>query len=508
MGKKQRRGGRYYLRRRIPQDLIAAYDGRKELVVALGTAVPAEAEKLHAKMWVKLDEEFEARRAELAAEQGAEERKAQQAAALRDAPLDLRIAAAVERLRQSRADATARGELEDWTHQRRLDLASHQAALDGKGDTMGLPMDKHEVGRNALRAVLEGDTAAAFASATAHHDLTKAIPIGDLIDRWAVAQEPTEKTLRKDKSVAGEVEALQGAPLTTAHLTPHLAQSYKDVLMASGVKLATGNNKLGLFRALCRFARENRLITGDPCDGINITVSKKGRAQDRRIAYPVEALSAIFASKIYSEDYRPLGGGGEAAYWLPILALYTGARQRELGQLRVKDVCEETYQDREGKDAKAWVIKLVFDAADGVRLKNEGSERRIPIHEKLVDLGFLRFVEAARAARQHRLFPDLQADRDGNVVAAWSKWYGRWQRKECGITDTRLVFHSFRHAFKHYARYSGIEKEVHQEITGHETGDVGDDYGGLSYPLLPLVEGIKAFRVPGFAPPPPPPAFR
>lgn len=508
MGKPLRRDGRYYTRRRVPQDLIAAYCGKKEVVVALGTADPAEGRRLHAKMWVQFDEEFAARRRELAQTQGADVQSEARAAAFRHAPLDLRIAAAVERLRKSRTASADASSLEEWTHLRRLDLAMHQAALDGHGDDLELSPQQHEVRRNALRAVLEGDTAAAFASTTAHHSLTNAIPIADLIERWAAAQEPTDKTLRKAKSVMNEVEGVHGSAMTTAHLTPHLAQSYKDVLIASGVKLVTGNNKLGLFRALCRFARENRLIVGDPCDGINITPSKRKRAADRRVAYTVDALNAILASPVYSDDQRPLGGSGEAAYWLPVLGLFTGARQRELGQLRVKDITQETYQDAKGGDATAWVINLVFDAGDGVRLKNEGSERRIPIHQSLIDLGFLRFVEAARQAKQHRLFPDLKPDRDGNVVAAWSKWYGRWQRKQCGITDRRMVFHSFRHAFKHFARYSGIEREVHHEITGHESGDVGDAYGGLSYPLLPLVEGMKTYRVPGLALPSPPPGFR
>ena len=35
------------------------------------------------------------------------------------------------------------------------------------------------------------------------------------------------------------------------------------------------------------------------------------------------------------------GGAGEAAYWLPLLALFTGARLEELAQLRVSDLASE-----------------------------------------------------------------------------------------------------------------------------------------------------------------------
>lgn len=72
----------------------------------------------------------------------------------------------------------------------------------------------------------------------------------------------------------------------------------------------------------------------------------------------------------------------------------------------------------------------------------------------------------------------------------------------------RLVFHSLRHTFKHFARECGFAKAVNDAITGHESGDVGDDYGGLDYPLRPLVESMSLYRVPGFQVPIPPPAFR
>lgn len=512
MGKPIRRNGRYSTRRRIPKDLIAAYDGRLELVVALGTADPAEARILHARKWVALDEEFAAKRVELrgsaSAEAEATDHAARQALALRAAPFETRQAVAISRLRRSRLKALEKDELEEWTALRRLDLATHQEVLTGREPPI-FTMQSHEMGRNALRAVLDGEGAATFAPTVDHLSLPQALPLAALVERWERAKQPTLKTANKARSVILEFEKDMGlGPLSSAQLTPRLIQLYKEHLEGSGAALATGNNKLGLLRTVCEVSKAHLLGGTNPCVGINITVPKKRKAQDRRLAFEVEHLGAIFASPVYMEDLRPLAGASEAAYWLPVLALYTGARQRELGQLRIKDVVQEPYMDGTGSEAEAWVIRIVSDIPDGLRLKNEASERRVPIHAKLIEQGFVRFVEDARASGQYRLFPHLLPDADGNVTAAWSKWFGRWLRSTCGITDRRRVFHSFRHTFKHFARYSLIAPDVQNEITGHETGDTADDYGGLSYPLHPLVEGMTKYRVPGFALPEPPPSFR
>jgi integrase len=250
----------------------------------------------------------------------------------------------------------------------------------------------------------------------------------------------------------------------------------------------------------------SRLIKTDPCDGIMI--EDTGHAKDKRTAYDSISLAAVFEGNVYSADARPTAGKGEAAYWLPLLSLYTGARLNELGQLRPKDIVQELYLDADEQEVSAWVIRIVEDKADGLRLKTANSERRVPIHPALIELGFLRFVQASTKRDSKRLFPDLKADKYGNVTAQWSKWYGRYLRAICNVTDKRITFHSFRHSFKHFARYSGLAPDVQNEITGHETGDIGDRYGGLNYPLRPLVEGINRYRVPAFTMPASPPEFR
>jgi len=121
---------------------------------------------------------------------------------------------------------------------------------------------------------------------------------------------------------------------------------------------------------------DNDLIPTNPAKGIK--VADKRRAKDKRREFNKEELKALFSGPVHTDEARPVGGGGEAAYWLPLLALYTGARQTELGQFWTDDVYEESYLDEEDNEHSAWVMRFVDNEERGQNVKTDGSERRVP----------------------------------------------------------------------------------------------------------------------------------
>jgi len=227
------------------------------------------------------------------------------------------------------------------------------------------------------------------------------------------------------------------------------------------------------------YACDNDIMPVNPAAKIRVT--DKRRAKDKRREFDTSALNAIFTSPVYTEGYRPVAGAGEAAYWLPLLALFTGARIEELAQLRPEDVYEESYADGQGAECRAWVLRITGNLSEGQEIKTESSERRVPLHSELLRLGFVEFALAAKG--QARIFDKLRSDADGKESGNYSKWFSRYLRGQCKVTDERMVFHSFRHTFKHLARLAGVPTEVHNALTGHVTGDVADNYGGLSFRL-------------------------
>jgi len=63
------------------------------------------------------------------------------------------------------------------------------------------------------------------------------------------------------------------------------------------------------------------------------------------------------------------------------------------------------------------------------RLKNKASESLIPLHNKLIELGFIDFVKKQRKSKAVRLFPDLYY----NINDEHSRKAGRWfNEQHCG----------------------------------------------------------------------------
>jgi site-specific recombinase XerD len=202
-------------------------------------------------------------------------------------------------------------------------------------------------------------------------------------------------------------------------------------------------------------------------------------------------LTALFASPVYAGNYRPEGGRGQAAYWLPVLALFTGARLEELAQLRLGDIGEE-----DG-------IRFIHITPEAGRVKTS-TERRVPLHSALEALGFLRYVEHIRVSGADRLFPLLAvSESTGSRSDSWSKWFGRYRCGEVGIKDPRVVFHSLRHSFVDACGVGHVRYDLTERLVGHEVQGEGGNYGAQLFPLEPLKDAIERVRYPGVALPAP-----
>ena len=144
----------------------------------------------------------------------------------------------------------------------------------------------------------------------------------DILDRWAAERGVVAKGKDTHEAVARWFyERTERKPVE--RITRQDVLAFKDKLLAEGQTVANTNMKLSRLRTLLGWAYQNDLASSNVAEGISVKVADGGKMQ--RQPFSLSDLQAIFSSPVYANGDRPKGGRLEAAYWLPLLGLFTGA---------------------------------------------------------------------------------------------------------------------------------------------------------------------------------------
>lgn len=290
----------------------------------------------------------------------------------------------------------------------------------------------------------------------------KARTLRDVYDRWAKSGDKP----RSPDSIAVYDRALKqfeaqykGVALNA--ITREMGDTYRTWLRANCKTPKTAHDRLTNIKTLLKFAEGTlQWIDKQPWRGLDI----KATTTNKRRPWTNDELNLLFASPLHTAYALPDSryGGREAAYWIPLMGIYTGTRLGELCQLRTADV-----QEVEGIH-----VLVLTNEGEGQSIKSDAGHRSVPVHSELIRLGFLKYVKAVRAKGSDSLWPSLPL-REGKP----SDYFGRWfkeHRNALGLIDTRPDFHCFRHTVRPLMRKAGHSEGTMDKVTGHKTmGSIG-----------------------------------
>lgn len=240
---------------------------------------------------------------------------------------------------------------------------------------------------------------------------------------------------------------------------------------------------------LCRMFRwfhAQKWIADDPTTGLRgesvLTKSERKQmasARKAREEFSDAEIARIFSAPTYrAESWKPTRAGTFRTfqpfhYWLPLLGFFTGARIGELCQLHLDDVRGE-----EG----VWFIDINQITADK-SLKNAWSARRVPLHPRIEELGFIHWCDRVRRDGYRRVFPELSWNPTNRYakepIRAMSQFL-----EGLGIPrDGTKVFHSFRHGMNnHLQKRTAMPDIMRKRMMGHEPGEGVNERHYLSDP--------------------------
>lgn len=233
----------------------------------------------------------------------------------------------------------------------------------------------------------------------------KDISIADLIDRARATKAPrlTDKTMKRHRSA--------------------LSQFFKFVVNAGHLSIA-GKAEL----------MDERDFT------------TKAAAKMQRDMWQPEELKTLFASPVWTgchSYFRAEPGPHiirDAKFWLPILALYHGARLEEFADLYGRDI---------GEDQGIPFMRLVETEDEDGRtergLKTEAATRNVPLHPEVIRLGFLEYAAKTAPNPDDPLFPELERQgADGKRGPRITRWFVEY-RRAVQVYRRGVAMHSFRH---------------------------------------------------------------
>jgi integrase len=223
---------------------------------------------------------------------------------------------------------------------------------------------------------------------------------------------------------------------------------------------------LGAGHTVFAWGVEQRIVSRNPFADVSIPVPRKAIVRETKAFNTEEIRTILTAASAISE---PRTKGEAAKRWVPWLCSYTGARVGEITQLRGVDVVTQD---------GILAIKLTPDAGT---LKSRKS-RTVPLHEHLIEQGFLTFVQSAGKGPlfytppQDKPRHDPTNPRKPRYVRARER-LAEWVR-ELGISDPDVQpNHGWRHSFKQIGHRNEIREHVLDAIVGHTPLNVARGYG-------------------------------
>jgi integrase len=272
-------------------------------------------------------------------------------------------------------------------------------------------------------------------------------------------------------------------------VTKRSLQDWRDFLMNSGKSASTVSKKyLAAIRAVLSWAHVEGYLPTDESQGVVQEIPRKVTTREK--GYTTNEANVILKA---SNNYRAVKANNpsnqESAHvtaaknWAPLLCAHTGARITEITQLRKEDVTLIPATD-EGKETR-WQIRISPEAGS----VKTGQYRDVPLHSQIVELGFIRFVQAASDGPLFHTAqsPDkfLQAAR--GTAGKVSQWLQSLEIVPNGVQPS----HGWRHRFMTIGRELGVSDRVLAAIEGHAGKTASDSYGDVT--IAAKLKAIDAF---------------
>jgi integrase len=264
---------------------------------------------------------------------------------------------------------------------------------------------------------------------------------------------------------------------------------YKDCLLEEGRSHKSNKDYLAAVSQFFKWCKLMRYTTANPFDEVKLSKPSNQVGHDlARQRWQPEQLKYVLQSQDFIDKHPDFK-------WITLLMLYHGLRPSEACQLHSNDI---TIIDG---------ISVIHVTNEGMsqQLKTVQSKRAVPLHQKLIKLGFIDFVQTitdqASKSCQLKNSPltsrplfHYQPSSDGVWSHKFCREFGKLLDQLHFIAGKRPTAYSFRHTFIDELKQLQIEESMVAQIVGHVYQNITYGRYGKQYDvktLKPVVDKVE-----------------
>jgi integrase len=239
------------------------------------------------------------------------------------------------------------------------------------------------------------------------------------------------------------------------------------------ISTTTVNNILGYVSSFMKWSRINGFVEVNFFEGMKL--KKQIRQRDERDRFTEKEIKKIFQKHNYIE-FTEVENHKYSNYWTPLISVFSGMRLNEICSLYLDNIIQDKVNGRK----KIWCFNILEEPdRPDKHLKTLSSKRVVPIHDTLIDLGFIEFVELLkkRHTNRQRLFQELKYG-EGSYIRNVSYFFNKKYLPLLGLKTDKKNFHSIRHTVVDHLKQRLVDISFINELVGHHHGNIDlDRYG-------------------------------
>ena len=252
------------------------------------------------------------------------------------------------------------------------------------------------------------------------------------------------------------------------------ADGFVRALTAHGLKDKTVQEYKAACAQMFGHAVKMEYLSRDPFEQITI----KNRKPTPRTRWQSHELKRLFTSEKFRQ---PSTGSQQEDYWIPLLLLHSGARPSEICQLRCQDVVS----------VQGVMCLRISNEGEGQSVKTANAIRHVPLHSRLLALGWMRYVQRRRKQGQTQLFDCKPTGKYGEWSKNFEQRFNRYLHQLGFAAGQRPTAYSFRHTVIDELKRREVPEYVTAELVGQSRKGITYGHYGKAAPVSQLKQVVE-----------------